>query len=1037
MESVEQFFRHNMDYVFLVYGFAFVFMGVAISVQAKTEGQFKLSGFIWILSAFAFLHGINEWLDMMSFVHPAHAILKTASLIFLVSSFCFLFEFSRRTLKICENAAMRKITQYLSWHLMPVILVTIFIIAYYSAEPLKTIHILSRYFLALPGAVATAVGLRLYSTETDLIENSKADKYFFFTVTFLIAYGFFAGFVAPKGGFFPASVINADTFLSTVHIPVQVFRAICALFIAFSMLGVIKLFNYEASEKLQEIIQQLRHKQADINHKVKVQDVINSILNISLHPISLREQLNEILHLLMSVSWISLKSKGCIYTFDKISETIKMSAHFNFTDEQLNVCSNLPLGKCLCGCAALKKEIVFSSSVGDENHTIRYSDMLPHGHYCVPIVSNDRLLGVINVYVDDGYERKTEDENFLKSVASTIAGIILRKESEEKTAQNYMIQNVINTIMQLSIQTLTLEEYLDRILELISTVPWLSPKKTGCIFLVEDNPNELVMTTQRGISWDLLKKCNRVTFGSCLCGIAALSGEVVFTSSIDDRHEVTYDGMVEHGHYCVPIKSEESVVGVINLYVEHGHIRTSLEENFLMSVANTLSGIIQRKRMEEKLEHMANYDALTGLPNRVLFFDRLRQEIKSAARYERTIGVLYIDIDNFKNVNDSMGHDVGDMLLQSIASRLEKCVRDTDTVCRMSGDEFTVILSNLKSDIDIEIVTQKTLSCLTEPYEINTNVYNITASVGVSLYPNDANDAEELLKHADTAMYYSKKSLKNTCTMFTLEMDESVNERIAMEKELRLALHRGELVVYYQPQLDIKTGKIMGAEALVRWRHPERGLPYPDKFIQLAEDTGLIMALGEQVLLDSCKQAVAWLNIGLPPIVLAVNVSTTQVSRHYDLAGAVFQILSTTQMAPANLELELTESFCMQNVDTTISMLRRFNACGVSVAIDDFGTGYSSLSYLKHLPFKKLKIDKSFIKEIASDTDDITIVRTIIDMSHNLKLRVIAEGVETLEQLKILSVLGCDEVQGFLFSQPIPAEEFPELLGKEFFCNVC
>ncbi|MBF0520270.1 MAG: EAL domain-containing protein [Nitrospirae bacterium] len=1024
METVEQFFRHNMDYVLLIYGFAFIFMGVSISIQTKTEGQFKLSGFIWILSSFAILHGINEWFEMMSSIHPSHTILKSASFVFLVFSLCFLFEFSRRTLRICENTTMRKFSQHLKWWFMPVILSIIFIIAFYSGEPLKTANILARYFLALPGSVATAIGLKLYSTETDLIEKSKADKHFFLTVTFFIAYGFLAGFVVPKGSFFPSNIINTETFMSFVHIPVQVFRAIAALFIAFSMLGVIRLFNYETRTKLQEIIRQLRVQQSNINQKVKVQDVINSILNISLLPVSLQEQLNDILYLLMSVSWISLKSKGCIFTFEDNSETITISSHFNFTEEQLNMCSYLPFGTCLCGLAALKKEIVFSSGIDDKNHTIRYKGMLPHGHYCVPIMSNERLLGVINVYVDEGYERADEDENFLKSVASTIAGIILRKESEEKTTQNYMIQNVINTIMQLSIQTLSLEEYLDRILELTSTVPWLSTKTTGCIFLVDDNPDELVMTSQRGISWHMLKKCSRVTIGTCLCGKAALTGNVVFSSSIDDRHEVRYDGMGEHGHYCVPIKSKDKVVGLINLYVDYGHKRTSLEENFLVSVANTLSGIIQRKRMEEKLEYMANYDALTGLPNRVLFFDRLRQEIKSATRYERKVGIFYIDIDNFKDVNDSMGHDVGDLLLKSVASRLEKCVREADTVCRMSGDEFTVILTNLKNKTDVETITQKTLSCLTEPYEINKNIYYITASVGMSIYPTDASNAEELLKHADTAMYYSKKSLKNSCTMFTSEMDDSVNKRIAMEKELRLALKRNELVLHYQPQIDIESGRIIGAEALVRWNHPQMGLLYPDKFIQLAENTGLIMALGEQVLFNSCNQAVQWLNIGLPPIVIAVNVSTTQVSKHYDLAGAVFQILNTTKMVPANLELELTESFCMQNVDTTISMLRRFNARGVNVAIDDFGTGYSSLSYLKHLPFKKLKIDKSFIKEIASNPDDLTIVKTIIDMSHNLRLRVIAEGVETQEQLKILSGLGCDEVQGFLFSRAIPPRIF-------------
>ncbi|MEO5359947.1 MAG: EAL domain-containing protein [Nitrospirota bacterium] len=799
--------------------------------------------------------------------------------------------------------------------------------------------------------------------------------------------------------------------------------------LAVYLTGIFVLYRTKSKIALVESYNDLLHQKSETELHVKEQEIIKSILNISLLPDSLELLLQKILELILQNPWISLQSKGCIFLTDEESGQLRIAASHKFRAEQLSMCSPLPFGTCLCGLAASSREIIFSPDCNkDEKHSVRYVNMAAHGHYCVPIISGDRLLGVFNVYLNEGHERKKEDDVFLKSIARTIAGVIMRKESEEKTNQGYLIQNSINSILQLSIQTFSLNEYLDKFLELISTVPWLSTKTKGCIFLTGNNRDELEMVAHRGFSQHLLDLCRRVPIGSCLCGRSAFTGNVVFAAEIDDCHDNTYDDVTNHGHYCIPIKVKDRTIGVINLHIEAGHTRTTLEENFLVSAANTLSGIIERKRMEEKLEYMANNDTLTGLPNRVLFFDRLSHEIKNGTRYGYMLGVLYVDIDNFKIVNDTMGHDVGDKLIKSIADRLTRTIRESDTVSRVSGDEFTVILSNVNNVNQIETITSKLLTQLKEPYEVNGQDITITASIGVSICPSDANGAGELLRHADTAMYHAKKAGKNNYLLFKADMDEELNRRISVEKELRLALERDELILHFQPQVDISTGKIIGAEALVRWQHPEKGLLFPDKFITVAEDTGLIIPLGEQVLYKSCKQNVAWQTKGLPPILMAVNVSTTQISWNYDLAEMVFDVLKKTEMPPEHLELEITESFCMQNVDSTISMLRRFNTMGVNVAIDDFGTGYSSLSYLKHLPFKKLKIDRSFVNEITKDQDDLTIVKTIIDMSHNLRLKVIAEGVETKEQLELLRELGCDEVQGYLFSKPVPPEKFAVML---------
>ncbi|MCG6550914.1 MAG: EAL domain-containing protein [Candidatus Magnetominusculus sp. LBB02] len=799
------------------------------------------------------------------------------------------------------------------------------------------------------------------------------------------------------------------------------------LMVAVYLIGIYLLHRIKARAQLMASYNDLLQQKKENESHIQEQEIIKSILSISLLPDPLDTLLKKILVLVVTNPWISLQSKGCIFLTDEESCELRMSVSHNFSDGQLAECETLPFGKCLCGTAAATREIVFSEdSSTDERHSISYGDMEPHGHYCIPITSGDRLLGVFNVYLAKG--RQHEDDIFLKSIARTIAGVIVRKEAEAKTAQSYLIQDSINAVLQLAIKTFTLNEYLEQFLELISTVPWLSEKKTGCIFLIGNNPNELEIAVHRGFPPILLDLCRRLPIGGCMCGRCAYTGQVIFSSELDSRHEISYDGIEPHGHYCIPIKVNERVIGVINMYVEHGHIRTMLEEEFFISAANTLSGIIERKRMEEKLEYMANNDSLTGLPNRVLFFDRLSHEIKSSARFGYMIGILYIDIDNFKIINETLGHDCGDKLIKSIGDRLLRTIRESDTLSRMSGDEFTVILSNINTVDKIEFVTNKLLTILKEPYEINGQPYTISASAGVSVFPSDAGGAGQLLKHAETAMHHAKNTGKDNYLLFRPEMDEALTQRILLEKELRLAIERDELVLHYQPQIDIASGKIIGAEALVRWQHPEKGLIFPDKFISVAEDTGLIIPLGEQVLYKSCKQNNEWQGMGLPSIVVAVNVSATQISWNYDLAEMVFSVLERTKMSPECLEVEITESFCMQNVDSTISMLRRFNAKGINVAIDDFGTGYSSLSYLKHLPFKKLKVDRSFVNEITKNQDDLTIVKTIIDMSHNLRLKVIAEGVETKEQLDILRTLGCDEIQGYLFSRPVTPDKFAVLL---------
>jgi len=441
--------------------------------------------------------------------------------------------------------------------------------------------------------------------------------------------------------------------------------------------------------------------------------------------------------------------------------------------------------------------------------------------------------------------------------------------------------------------------------------------------------------------------------------------------------------------------------------------------------------ISERHAAQERIRQLAYYDPLTGLPNRTLLEDRVGQALVAAERDGKQAAILFIDLDHFKKINDSLGHFSGDQMLVQVAQRLLACLRRMDTVARLGGDEFVVLLSEVTLAGATD-VARKILASVARPYAIEGHELSVTPSLGISLFPQDGSDFEALLKHADTAMYQAKESGRNAYQFFASEMNVVALERLVLENSLRQGLERGEFVLYYQPQVDANSGRIIGAEALIRWRHPQIGMISPGKFISVAESTGLIVPIGEWVLREACCQNRAWQLAGLAPICVAVNISAPQF-RDGRLEDSVREVLAETGLAPACLELELTEGTVMSDADATVGTLRRLSMLGVKLAIDDFGTGYSSLSYLKRFPIDKLKIDQSFVRDIVTDPDDWAIATAVISMGHSLRLRVIAEGVERVEQLAMLRRQGCDEVQGYYFSVPLPAREFAVLLQQQKF----
>ncbi|MCK6405203.1 MAG: EAL domain-containing protein [Rhodocyclaceae bacterium] len=438
------------------------------------------------------------------------------------------------------------------------------------------------------------------------------------------------------------------------------------------------------------------------------------------------------------------------------------------------------------------------------------------------------------------------------------------------------------------------------------------------------------------------------------------------------------------------------------------------------------SDISERKAAQQRIEYLANHDALTGLPNRTLLTDRVEQALASADRHQRRIALLFLDLDRFKTINDSLGHPAGDALLREITRRLLASVRETDTVSRLGGDEFVVLVTDLSDDETVAMIAQKILEVAQQPFRTEGHTLAVSVSIGIALSPTDGADFDTLLKRADTAMYHAKDAGRNTYRFFTEQMNASVIERLFMQNRLQHALERGEFRLHYQPQVSLGSGRIVGVEALLRWQNPELGLITPDRFIPLAEENGAIVAIGDWVLRKACQQGRMWTDAGIGPLPIAVNISTLQLQQS-DFAERVLRILDETGHDPRLLELEFTESILIQDVERVLRQISTIKAAGVTIAIDDFGTGYSSLSYLKRLDVDRLKIDRSFIRDISSDPDDAAITRAITQMARSLRLRILAEGAETTEQTRFLLAEGCEEVQGYLYSRPLSADRFERL----------
>ena len=516
-------------------------------------------------------------------------------------------------------------------------------------------------------------------------------------------------------------------------------------------------------------------------------------------------------------------------------------------------------------------------------------------------------------------------------------------------------------------------------------------------------------------------------FGYSRDALLGMHGSELFPPEVQAEVKARYDRLVQTGER---IDSTSTAMRRDQRTFPMDIVESRVELQGKCLMLAIFRDISERKAAEERIHYLAYHDSLTGLPNRTLLIDRLEQAIRQAHRHNAMLGVIFIDLDNFKTVNDTLGHEFGDELLQGAAMRIRSALRSEDTVARLGGDEFIVLISDPKTTQDVAYVAAKIIESMAVPFIISGHTFHITCSIGMSVYPRDGKDSGVLMRTADEALYQVKKEGRNHAAFHTPEMHAAALEYVRMENDLREALKGNQFLLHYQPQVDLQTGKIIGAEALVRWLHPQRGLVPPTKFIALAEEKGIILPLGTWILEEACRQTRAWQRDGVPVVPVSVNLSPLQC-REVTLAHTVRRVLRETGLNPALLELEITESTLMAQTETLRARMIEIKNLGIRFSLDDFGTGYSSLSYLTRFPIDTLKIDRSFVRDMIDDPKDLAVVDTIVDLADNLQLRTVAEGVEKMEQITLLKLLGCHSIQGYYFSRPVPADDFQRMLSDD------
>ena len=716
------------------------------------------------------------------------------------------------------------------------------------------------------------------------------------------------------------------------------------------------------------------------------QATLRALLETTLIDAKLEETLASCLQKLLTVSWLPLELNGGIFLMSEDGQHLLLTVAHNLAPEIQELCARLPLGRCHCGRAAATCEMQFADCI-DANHEISYPGMADHGNYSLPLLSNGKSLGVLMLYLPPGYQRDELKERFLASVADILAGYISRKQQESRLRRSAAV--------------------------------------------LESTHDGVMMTD---LEYRIVAINPAFTYITGYSEAEALGETPALLHS--DYHDSAFyrqlwASIEQTGFWQGEIQNRRKNGEIYPEWLTISAVRD--ERGDVTNYVGVFSDISQIKNAEERLSHLAHHDALTDLPNRLLMQTLLKHALERARREGHTLAVLFMDLDRFKTINDSLGHTAGDELLCIASARLRERIRNSDIVARLGGDEFVTVLEELDHPDDAANVAQELIDLFKQPICLTggQDVY-VGASIGISVFPNDGASANQLIRNADTAMYQAKEGGRNTYRFYTEGLTAQAEQRLRLEGRLRRALEKDEMLLHYQPL--VGDGRCKGVEALVRWHDPDMGLVSPMQFIPLAEETLVILPLGEWILRTACTQMKAWLDAGLVLETIAVNMSPVQFQQP-DFTQQVRMILMETALPATFLELEITEGAIMGQGRDAEEKLAELQAMGVRLAIDDFGTGYSSLAYLKRFPIHKLKIDQSFVRDIPNNLASMEIAATIIAMCRNLRLEVLAEGVETLSQLDFLKIHGCHTFQGYLFSRPVPAEAIPEILKQEFFID--
>lgn len=1129
---LDNFFNSQMDYIIFLAGLGPIIL-TAVCSMPKTPSGPRLP---WLnIARFCFLYGISEWLKICVHGFGGNIYLSILQTSFLFSASLYLIEFGRSICKERYNKGVGK------WILFPLSLAAL---TGYFFDGFIGLNVSIRYFLCLVGGVWAAYAVFLLSKD----KNIELKNILRLVCAAMASHAFLNGVIVPKAHFFPASIINQDTFYQLVKVPIVAFR--CVLFfsgVAICWLYTVQIckLGYGPQKSRQRLylgvwtglligaivasgwfFTNIAQSKADktLRHNIMVCSKISaSALNGAFvkkltgtgndtknNPYFnyIRKHLQNIHKANKDCRFIylmGLRGKNVVFLAD--SENVNSNSYsppgsiYKEASQSLKSAfytgeyfTEGPLvdkwGSWLSGLSPIRDQQsnrVIAVLGMDYNAKIWSCEIAKVRTFCIALIGlvcslvimffiafqNEQESNMRLSKSEERYRNLVECSPNWLTVCNQDANCVsinrsgldaMQWQPKDVVGKQYLrcwpehvrdtVQNAIKQVLngkQCSFEADSVDAYGDK----ISWHVILDPIQASNYKIDQFVSIATNVTGYKKASEELRIRASAINAASDQIIITDVHGNIKFVNLAFERETgYTWDEAV--GNNPRILKSGKHTVAFYkNLWgtilkgkTWHGEIinrrkdgNQCVEDVTITPVKNDKKiiehfiaikrNVTEKKIFEQKLNHLAHHDHLTGLPNRLLFSDRLKQEISEAHKDGRQLSVMFIDLDHFKKINDTLGHSTGDLLLKTAADRLIKCLRETDTLARMGGDEFTVILPDVSTTEASGKIAQRILESLSEPFMLDNRELFISASIGISAYPSDGTDVETLVKNADTAMYRAKEQGRNNCQLYTESLYASAMDKMNLEADLRKAIERKELVLYYQPRVDFNRGMILGMEALLRWEHPKYGLISPIEFIPLAEETGLIIPISEMVLRTACIQNKTWQDAGLPAVNVAVNISARSFERG-DLVGTVRQVLSDTGLAPEYLELELTESTLMGNPEYACDVLNEIKSMGVKVAVDDFGTGYSSLSYLKKLPIDTVKIDQSFVKDITTNNDDAAIAGAVVAMAHSLKLRVIAEGVETLEQIEFLRSFECDEIQGYFISRPVPTKEFEQLLSEEY-----